>query len=85
MITWAFIFKEAGCSAKKHHVSMDHNENRLLVYGVDNVDEGVALAKRLVEEDNCTLIELCGGFGPKGANAVTKAVDSKAQVGYVIE
>jgi hypothetical protein len=83
MVTWAFIFKSDGCSAKKHNTVLEHCGNKLLIYGVDTIEEGAEVAKRIVAEDNCRLIELCGGFGEEGARVVREAVENKILVGYI--
>ena len=36
-----------------------------------------------MKEEGCSLIELCGGYGPEGCQAVLEAVNHKVVVGYV--
>lgn len=83
MVTWAFIFKSEGCNPEVDKMEMMHCGNRFLIFGCDTVEQGAAVAKRIVEEEKCTLIELCGGFGLEGAKVVKAAVGD-IQVGYVI-
>ena len=83
MINWAFIFKSDGCSAKRDHTILNHCEDRLFIYGVDTVEEGIEVAKRLIAEENCSLIELCGGFGEEGAKRIIEAIDGKICVGHI--
>ena len=82
---WAFIFKGEGNNSEIDKIVMDHstNHDRLLVYGCETVEEGCKVAKRIVEEEGCTLIELCGGFGAEGAKEVIRAVEGKVTVGYI--
>ncbi|MGI6157771.1 MAG: DUF6506 family protein [Saccharofermentanales bacterium] len=82
-IVWAFIFLSEGSDPKKHQTQLEHCGNTLLVYGVNTLEEGCEVAKEIVENKNCTLIELCGGFKREGAARVRKAVGSKALVGYI--
>lgn len=83
MITWAFIFKSDNCTPKQHHTELEHCGNRLLVYGVNTIEDGAKVAKKIMEEENCLLIELCGGFGEEGARTVIKAVEGKIPVGHI--
>jgi hypothetical protein len=50
--------------------------------GVPEVDDGVRLAKGLVD-DGAELIELCGGFGPVGTARILEAIDHRIPVGAV--
>ena len=56
----------------------------MLVYGFNNVAEAVETAKRLARDEDCTLFELCGGFGKEGAKAIQEAVGKDIPVGYAI-
>ena len=62
--TWAFIFRSDGAHPDVDYTEMMHCGNRFLIYGTNTVEEGCEVAKRIVEEENCILIELCGGYGP---------------------
>ncbi|MDR1856930.1 MAG: DUF6506 family protein [Desulfovibrio sp.] len=53
----------------------------LLSIGVASYKEGVEAAKKAVAEHGCGAIELCGGFGLRGAAEVAAAV--KVPVGVV--
>ncbi len=81
---WAFIYCGIGCSADLHHTELTYRDgNRNLhVYGVSSIDEGCALAKRLVDE-GFLLLELCGGFGEEGCRKVIAATNNKVLVGYI--
>lgn len=82
-MTWAFIFKNDNHCPEVFHTVLEHDGGRLLVYGVNTVEDGGALARRLMEEQDCKLVELCGGFGADGAREVIKAVDGKITVGHI--
>lgn len=82
-VTWAFIFRSDGANPDVDKTEMMHCGNRFLVFGCNTVEEGVAVARRIVEEENCVLIELCGGFGETGAQKVIEGIGGKVPVGYV--
>ncbi|MBS1336195.1 MAG: hypothetical protein HP031_01075 [Oscillospiraceae bacterium] len=81
--TWAFIFRSDGAHPDVDYTEMMHCGNRFLIYGTNTVEEGCEVAKRIVEEENCILIELCGGYGPDGAQKIIDAIGGKIPVGYV--
>lgn len=83
MKTWAFIYKTQGASPDVHKADLKSETRRSLIYGVSSIEEGAALAKRLMLEDDCKLIELCGGFGVDGTKKVIAAVEGKIPVGYI--
>lgn len=82
---WAFIYLGVGCNADVTHAELTYREGsrNVHVYGVGSLDEGCALAKRLVEEEGFSLLELCGGFGKDGYLKIAEAVDNKILVGYI--
>ncbi len=82
-ITWAFIFVSEGADPIIDNSVMEHNGNKLITIGVETIEEGCRQAKRIVDEENCLLIELCGGFKKDGAQKVIDAVDGKAVVGHI--
>ncbi len=83
--TWAFLFIDKNIDLQTAHCSLIHSGTcRMLVYGFNNVQEAVETAVRLAREENCTLFELCGGFGRDGAKAIQDAVGNDVMVGYVV-
>lgn len=80
---WAFIFVNDRPCPEVFHTVLEHDGGTLLVYGVNTVEEGGILSKKLMEEENCKLIELCGGFGADGARQVIKAVGGAITVGHI--
>ena len=82
-VTWAFLFRSDGSDPAVDRMEMMHCGNRLLVYGTNTVEEGCEIARRIVKEEGCSLIELCGGYCPEGCQAVLEAVNHKVVVGYV--
>jgi len=83
MITWAFIFLSDDGGPGEHYTELRHDGNRLLVYGVNTVERGIALANRAIDEEGCSLIELCGGFGQEGARRVIEGTGGRAAVGQI--
>ena len=71
----AFIFIAPKAEPTKHRAVIDTPMVRLIAIGVKNYNEAVEEAKRLVREDNVSVIELCGGFGHIGAAKVAEAVN----------
>ena len=84
-MTWAFIFRtdEGDSSGGKMHTVLNHGNDRLLVYGVNTIEQGMEIAKKLVNEENCMMIELCGGFTAAGAQRVIDAIENKVPVGHI--
>ena len=82
MLKAAFIFIAPGADRKEANALVPTEGVELTVVGVQTYDQGVAVAKELVDK-GCAAIELCGGFGHKGTAAVVDAVAGKAAVGVV--
>lgn len=78
----AFIFIAPGNEYKIHQAVIPAPVVELHVVGVKKYEEGVAVAKKLVEQ-GIEAIELCGGFGAEGVAQIKKAVAGKATVGVV--
>ena len=82
MLQAGFIFLAAVSEPERSRAVVPTDNVSLHVIGVNNYEEAVAAAKALVAQ-GCTAIELCGGFGHRGAAAVAEAVEGKAAVGVV--
>jgi len=78
----AFIFIAPGARSDADRALVSTPSVELEVYGVGSYAEAADLAKRLVERGIKT-IELCGGFGNRGAALVSEAVAGRARVGVV--
>ena len=79
----AFIFIAPENDYQVHQAIVPAPFVELHVVGVKTYDEGVAVAKKLVEQDGVGAIELCGGFGVEGVAQIKQAVQGKAVVGVV--
>ena len=80
----AFIYMSRGCSPKEQNAELPCGVDNTLVYGVSTVDEGIEVAKQIVNDKGVEIIELCGGFGEEGARRVREALGDKILVGYVV-
>jgi hypothetical protein len=79
---WAFIYTAPGSSPDGTMTFVETPKCKTVLVGVPDVDSGVRLAPKLVEE-GAQLLELCGGFGPLGTARVLQAIDSAVPVGSV--
>ena len=83
MITWAFFCKSDVCDAEKHNVVLNHITGRLLIYCVKSIEQAIELANHLIDEENCSLIELCGGFEKEGAKRLSDGISGRIGIGHV--
>lgn len=81
-LIWAFIYISPECTPDKQFASLESPGWRADIYGVSSVEDGCALAQKIVAE-GCKLIELCGGFGKEGAQKLAAAINDAVPVGYV--
>ncbi|MGW5645657.1 DUF6506 family protein [Saccharopolyspora sp. NPDC003752] len=79
---WGFIYTAAGSTSGGDFNVVDTGECRTVLVGVGKPEEGIEVARRLVEE-GAQLIELCGGFGPVWAGRIIEAIDGAVPVGTV--
>lgn len=83
--TWAFLFLDKDIDLAVDHTSMVYAGGiRMLIYGANTVGEATEIAKRIVSDEDCTLIELCGGFNEEGAKEIRRAVGADVHVGFSI-
>lgn len=82
MLEAAFIFIAGGADPKKDRSTVLTPTVRLTAIGVSTYAQGVEAAKEMADA-GCKAIELCGGFGIRGAYLVEQAVWGKAKVGVV--
>jgi hypothetical protein len=78
----AFIFIAPNGDPSVHKSVIDTGEVILTTISVKSYESAVEVAKKLADE-GVTAIELCGGFGLKGAYLVGEAVNGKAVTGVV--
>ncbi|MGP3987324.1 DUF6506 family protein [Streptomyces sp. 3N207] len=79
---WGFIYTAAGSAAGGDVSVVTTGTCRSVFVGVEKPEEGIEVARRLVDE-GVQLIELCGGFGPVWAGRVIEAIDGAVPVGVV--
>lgn len=58
------------------------NNFKMKVVGVQDAEEGIEVAKKMVEE-GIQLIELCGGFSPVWAGKIIEAIEYAVPIGVV--
>ena len=79
----AFIFIAPNADPTKHRQWVETPAVHLLAVGVKDYAQAAATAKELVQKEGIKAIELCGGFGNKGAALIAEAVGSDIAVGVV--
>ncbi len=79
---FGFIVTGSGFDPEKDTSVMQTKSFRMRTIGVATPDQGIAAAKRLVE-DGVQLIELCGGFGPLWTGRIIEAIDDAVPIGSV--
>lgn len=79
---FGFIVTGTGLQPELHRSVMRSPHFEMLTVGVSSPAEGAAAARMLLN-DGVQLIELCGGFGPKGTASVLAEVDGAVPVGSV--
>jgi len=78
----AFMFLASNANSKVHSSTIKTDGIHLISVGVSDYKEACEVAEELFEQ-GIGAIELCGGFGNKGAALVTEAVKGKIPVGVV--
>lgn len=76
---FAFIIMGSDFNPKIDRTSI-HGENTQMI-GVSSIEEACTEAKSLMAA-GFSCIELCGAFGPEGAEKVIKATQNRLAVGY---
>jgi len=78
----AFIFLAPEVNSDKDRQTVMTPQVELTAVAAGNYKEAQALAIQLVEQGT-EAIELCGGFGNRGAALIAEAIAGKAAVGVV--
>mgnify|MGYP000539581548 CR=1 FL=1 len=71
----AFIFVAPNANPKEHRSWVRTEAVELLAVAVSDYAQAESLARELVENENISAIELCGGFGAVGTAQIAAAVD----------
>jgi hypothetical protein len=79
---FGFIVTGAGLDPAQHRVVMSSGAFEMIAVGVTRAEQGVAVARALVDE-GIELLELCGGFGPTWTARILEAIDHRVPVGSV--
>ncbi len=78
----AFIFVAPEGDPAQHRAWVKTPQVRLLAVAVKDYADAAPLARQLVAE-GIQAVELCGGFGHRGAALIAEAVGDKVPVGVV--
>jgi hypothetical protein len=82
-ISWAYIYEHPNTDPAADRTVVDRGGQRTLLVPVPSAADGPAVARRLIEDDGVTLIELCGGFSFVDAARVVEEVKGEVPVGHV--
>lgn len=80
----ASIFHCAGGDPRKQAAVIDMPRHKIWLIGVEEFEDGVTAAKKLVDQEGVNVIELCGAWGYAGAAKVKEVVGESVQVGVAI-
>ncbi len=78
---WVFLYTAPGLEPEGRVTVVDSPRCRTVLVGVPDVASGVRYARTLGSE--VQLVELCGGFGPRGTAQVLEALGGRIPVGSV--
>ncbi len=78
----AFLFVAPGADPETHQAWVKTDKVDILTIGVSSYEQAVETAKQLAA-DGMGAIELCGGFGHRGAGMIAEAVGDQLAVGVV--
>ena len=78
-----YMFVDPDVDSARHKAEIDTPNFKMLIQGVRSIEEGASLAAQLADE-GISIVELCGGFGFRGAQAVSDAVGDRAQVSMAV-
>ncbi len=79
---FGFIVTGKGLDPKANRMQMRSADFEMIAVGVSKAEDGVAVARGLVEE-GVQLIELCGGFGPVWTGKIIEAIAGRVPIGSV--
>jgi hypothetical protein len=83
MTTWAYIYEHPGTDPVADRTVIDRAGQRTLLVPVPAPADAPTVARRLIEEDEVSLIELCGGFVLTDAARVADEVGAQVIPGRV--
>lgn len=80
---WGFLYTASGADPERDVTVVDTGSCRTILVGMERPEHSVEVARKLVEQHDVQLIELCGGFGPVWASQVLDATGHTIPVGAV--
>ena len=78
-----YMFMDPSADSIKHRAIIETKNSKMILVGVNSIEEGAKIAKKFVEE-GVVLIELCGAFGYEGAKKVHDQVGKEVPVGMMV-
>lgn len=82
-IAWAYIYEHEDTDPVADRVVIERAGQRTILVPVPSAGEAPEVARRLIDEDAVSLIELCGGFPIAAAAKVAETVGGRVPVGHV--
>ena len=83
LIKMGFIVTHPDLDPERDRTVMTGGNFQLITVGVGRPEQGVEVARQLVEQDGAALLELCGGFGPVWTGKIIEAIGNRVPVGSV--
>jgi hypothetical protein len=77
-----YMFLDPSADSAKHRAIIETENSKMILVGVNSVEEGAKIARHFVEE-GVVLVELCGAFGYEGAKKVHDQVGNEVPVGMI--
>ena len=75
------VREAVGADPERDITAVDTGSCRTVLVGMEHPDHSVEVARKLVEQHDVQLIELCGGFGPVWTSRVLDASGHTIPVG----
>ena len=80
---WGFLYTASGADPQRDVLVADTGTCRTVLVGMERPEQGIDAARRLLEDHDVQMIELCGGFGPVWAAKIIEAVGHRIPIGTV--
>ncbi|MGI6011325.1 MAG: DUF6506 family protein [Ruminococcus sp.] len=81
---FAFLIMSSDHDSSKDRRLIETPECKSVIVGVKDMEDACIQAKRLIDSDEIDKIELCGAFQEKGAENISKYIENRVPVGYVV-
>lgn len=81
---FVFITGEGDGADGKLNAVLRYGDSSMLLYGVNTLEQGLAVCEKLSRQEDCSLIELCGGFAEDGARKVAAVFKRDTKTAYTV-